>query len=65
MAPDGIVKPIDVAANGAVFSSAGVADGPPDELGFQGLEDFRVLTNVCAMALSQQFPLPDIATRMP
>src|SRR4051795_4628111 len=39
MAPDGIVEPIDVAANGQVGFVAGVEDGPPDELGFQGLEE--------------------------
>src|SRR3954463_10499558 len=39
MAPDGIVEPIDVAANGLVCLLAGVEDGPPDELGFQGLEE--------------------------
>src|SRR3982751_2859803 len=39
MAPDGIVEPIDVAANGLVGLLAGVEDGPPDELGFQGLEE--------------------------
>jgi hypothetical protein len=39
MAPDGIVEPVDVAANGLVGFLAGVEDGPPDELGFQGLEE--------------------------
>src|SRR6187431_704479 len=39
MAPDGIVEPVDVAANGLVGFVAGVEDGPPDELGFQGLEE--------------------------
>src|SRR3954451_2946632 len=39
MAPDGIVKPIDVAAKGPVRLLAGVEDGPPDELGFQGFEE--------------------------
>src|SRR5476649_1645942 len=39
MAPDGIVEPVDVAANGLVGLLAGVEDGPPDELGFQGLEE--------------------------
>src|SRR3954468_22327100 len=39
MAPDGIVKPIDVAANSPVCLLAGVEDGPPDELGFQGFEE--------------------------
>jgi hypothetical protein len=37
MAPDGIVEPVDIAANGLVGFLAGVEDGPPDELGFQGL----------------------------
>src|SRR5579864_5326319 len=39
MAPDGIVEPVDVAANGLVGLLAGVEDSPPDELGFQGLEE--------------------------
>src|SRR3954470_5042842 len=39
MAPDGIVEPVDVAANGPVGLLAGVEDSPPDELGFQGLEE--------------------------
>ncbi len=39
MAPDGIVEPVDVAANGLVGFLAGVEDGAPDELGFQGLEE--------------------------
>jgi hypothetical protein len=39
MAPDGIVEPVDVAANGLVGFVTGVEDGPPDELGFQGLEE--------------------------
>src|SRR5215208_7967014 len=39
MAPDGIVEPTEVAANGPVGLLAGVEDGPPDELGFQGLEE--------------------------
>jgi hypothetical protein len=39
MAPEGIVEPVDVAANGPVRLLAGIEDGPPDELGFQGLEE--------------------------
>src|SRR6187200_3164109 len=39
MAPEGIVEPIDVAANGQVGFVAGVEDSPPDELGFEGLEE--------------------------
>src|SRR6476469_82980 len=39
MAPEGIVEPIDVAANGLVGFMAGVEDSPPDELGFEGLEE--------------------------
>src|SRR6059036_725809 len=39
MAPDGIVKRIDVAANSLVWLLAGVEEGPPDGRGFQGLED--------------------------
>jgi hypothetical protein len=38
MAPEGIVDPVDIAANGLVGLLAGVEDSPPDELGFQGLE---------------------------
>src|SRR5258707_5402397 len=36
---DGIVEPVDVAANGLVGLLASVEDGPPDDLGFQGLEE--------------------------
>ena len=32
--PDGIVEPVNVAANGLVGFLAGVEDGAPDELGF-------------------------------
>src|SRR3954464_955413 len=39
MAPEGIVEPADIAANSLVGLLAGVEDGPPDELGFQGLEE--------------------------
>src|SRR6478672_1567474 len=39
MAPDGIVEPVDIAANSLVGFVAGVEDSPPDELGFQGLEE--------------------------
>ena len=39
MAPDGIVEPVDAAANGLVGIVVGVQDGPPDALGFQGLEE--------------------------
>ena len=39
MAPDRIVEPVNVAGNGLVGLSAGAEDGPPDELGFQGLEE--------------------------
>ena len=46
MAPEEIVEPVDVAANGLVGLLGGVEDGPPDEL------DFRVLKNVSTMALS-------------
>jgi hypothetical protein len=59
MAPDGIVEPVDAAADGAVRWWAGVEDGPPDELGFQGLEErFR---HGVVIAI----PLPDIETGMP
>src|SRR3954464_813966 len=39
MAPDGIEEPVDVAANSLVGLLAGVEDGPPDELRFQGLKE--------------------------
>src|SRR5580692_3518663 len=39
VAPNGIVEPVNVAANGLVGFLAGVEDGPPDQLGFQGLEE--------------------------
>ena len=39
MASDGIVEPVDVAANGLVGLLTGVEDGPPNELGFQCLEE--------------------------
>src|SRR3954452_4319037 len=52
MAPDGIVKPIDVAANSPVCLLAGVEDGPPDELGFQGLEERLHHGVVIAIALA-------------
>src|SRR5215218_9489955 len=39
MAPEGIVEPVDVAANSPVCLLSGIEDGPPDELGFQGLEE--------------------------
>ena len=38
MASDGIVEPVDVAADGLVGFLTGVEDGPP-ELGFQGLKE--------------------------
>ena len=39
MAPDGIVEPVDVAANGLVGFLAGVEDSAPDELGFKCLKE--------------------------
>src|SRR6187200_2051183 len=39
MAPEGIVEPVDIAANSLVGLLAGVEDSAPDELGFQGLEE--------------------------
>src|SRR5712671_643069 len=39
MASDGIVEPVDVAADGLVGFLTGVEDSPPDELGFQGLKE--------------------------
>jgi hypothetical protein len=38
MASDGIVEPVDVAADGLVGLLAGVEDGAPYEAGFQGLK---------------------------
>jgi hypothetical protein len=46
MAPDGIVEPVNVAANGLGSLLAGVEDGPPHKLGF------RVVKNVPTIALS-------------
>ena len=61
MAPDGIVEPVDVAASnqwpGRLLG--GCKDGPPDELGFQGLE--KPLHQSVVVAI----PLPDIEIRMP
>ena len=37
MAPDGIVGPIDIAANGLVGFLASVEGGPPHGFGFQAL----------------------------
>ena len=39
MAPDGIVEPVNVAANGLGSLLAGVKDGPPHKLGFQRLKE--------------------------
>ena len=39
MAPDGIVEPVAVAANSPVCWLAGMEEGPPDELGFQGFDE--------------------------
>ena len=39
MTPDGIVEPVDLAANGLVGFLTSAKDGPPDGLGFQGLEE--------------------------
>src|SRR5271169_6307829 len=39
MAPEGIVEPVNVAANGLGSLLAGVEGGPPDKLGFEGLEE--------------------------
>ena len=39
MAPDGIVEPVNVAANGLGRLLAGVEDGPPHQLGFQRLKE--------------------------
>ena len=39
MTPDGIVEPVNVAANGLGSLLAGVKDGPPYKLGFQRLEE--------------------------
>src|SRR3954453_4655153 len=50
MPPDGIGEPVDIAANGLVGFVAGVEDGPPDELGFQGFEErlhHGVVVTIC------------------
>src|SRR3954468_24983090 len=52
MAPDGIVEPIDVAANSLVCLLASVEESPPDELGFQGLEERLHHGVVIAIALA-------------
>ena len=59
MAPDGIVEPVDVAANGLVGLLAGVEDGAPNELGFQRLEE-RLHHGVVVAV-----PFADIEIRMP
>jgi hypothetical protein len=38
MAPDGIVEPVDVSANGLVGFLASVKNGSPDELGFRSFQ---------------------------
>ena len=59
MAADGIVEAVDIAPDcGGKFSWA-PEDGAPDEFGLQRLE------SVSTMALSKQFPFPDIEIRMP
>src|SRR6478736_5877888 len=55
MAPEGIVEPIDVAANGQVGFVAGVEDSPPDELGFEGLEERLDHGVVVAIPLAGRF----------
>ena len=52
MAPEGIVEPIDVAANRPVRLLAGVADSPPDEPGFKDLEERLPHRAVAAMPLA-------------
>ena len=39
MAPDGIVEAVNVATNGLGRLLTGVEDGPPHQLGFEGLEE--------------------------
>src|SRR5271169_7024750 len=51
MAPDGIVEPVNVAANGLGSLLAGVEDGPPHQLGFEGLEERLHHGVVVAVAL--------------
>ena len=59
MAADGIVEAVDIAPDcGGRFSSA-PEDGAPTS------SAFSVLKNVSIMALSKQFPFPDIEIRMP
>src|SRR3954465_5365946 len=52
MAPNGFVKPVDGAANSPGGFVAGIEDGPPDELGFQGLEERLDHGVVVAIALA-------------
>ena len=49
MAPEGIVEPVNVAGDSLISFPAGVEGGPPDKLGFEGLEerfDHRVVVAV-------------------
>lgn len=49
MAPDEVVEAVDIAGNGALGLDAGVEDGAPDKLGFDGLEerlDYRVIVAI-------------------
>ena len=55
MAADGIVEAVDVTADCARGFDPALEEGAPDEFGLEGL-----LKNVSTMALSKQFPLPDI-----
>ena len=59
MAADGIVEAVDVTADCARGFDPALEEGAPDEFGLEGLED------VSTMALSKQFPLPDIEIEMP
>jgi hypothetical protein len=59
MAADGVVEAIDVTAGGGCGVGACFEGSAPDELGFQRLK------NVSTMALSKQFPRPDMEIRMP
>ena len=58
MAADGIVEAVDVTADCDRGFDPALEDGAPDEF-------LRVLKNVSTMALSKQFPLPDIEIEMP
>jgi len=52
VSPDGFVEPVAIAGNGTLGFVAGLEDGPPDKLGFQGLEERLDHGVVVAVALA-------------